>query len=126
MRPGAADGRRQRAELQGAHQRPLPAGGARGRIGRGRIAGGRVCRGAVHCRRSPSRRGRLVASLPGKLRLTSDSENFLGEFITKGLATSMALIWRLVSYYPYLIIGVIILPRWIRKHFRREEVVVPQ
>ena len=52
-------------------------------------------------------------------------QNFLGEFITKGLSSPMAVLWRLVSYYPYLIIGFIILPRWIRKHFRREEVVVP-
>ena len=50
-------------------------------------------------------------------------KNFLGEFIAKGLSTSMALLWRIVSYYPYLIIGVIILRRWIRKHFKREEVV---
>lgn len=41
--------------------------------------------------------------------------DFLGEFIPKGLAASMGLLWRLVSYYPYLFIGAIILPRWIRK-----------
>jgi uncharacterized protein (TIRG00374 family) len=32
-----------------------------------------------------------------------------------GLAIVIALIWRLISYYPYLIIGSIILPNWLRK-----------
>lgn len=30
-------------------------------------------------------------------------------------AVTLALIWRTLSYYPYLIIGSIILPRWLRK-----------
>lgn len=33
------------------------------------------------------------------------------------VAIGLALIWRLISYYPYLFIGAIILPRWIKKHF---------
>ena len=44
---------------------------------------------------------------------------YLGEFLpSAGVAASMALLWRLISYYPYLFIGVYILPRWIKKHFR--------
>jgi len=31
------------------------------------------------------------------------------------------LLWRLVSYYPYLFIGAIILPRWIRSRFSKTE-----
>ncbi len=43
---------------------------------------------------------------------------YLGEFLpSAGVAASMALLWRLISYYPYLFIGVYILPRWIKKHF---------
>ena len=41
--------------------------------------------------------------------------NFLAQFIPDGLAPAMGLLWRLVSYYPYLFIGAIVLPRWIRK-----------
>lgn len=33
------------------------------------------------------------------------------------LAAVLALLWRLISYYPYLIIGSIIFPRWIRTKF---------
>lgn len=48
---------------------------------------------------------------------------FLGDLIPvapdlqKGLSVAFAFVWRLVSYYPYLIIGAIILPRWIRHKF---------
>jgi len=46
---------------------------------------------------------------------------YLGEFLpSAGIAAAMALIWRLVSYYPYLFIGVYLLPRWIKKNFSKE------
>jgi|GEM_PF-25670 len=41
---------------------------------------------------------------------------YLGEFIPLGFAAVMALLWRLISYYPYLIMGAIIFPKWIKKH----------
>lgn len=31
------------------------------------------------------------------------------------LLSTMAIIWRLISYFPYLLIGVVILPQWIKK-----------
>lgn len=40
---------------------------------------------------------------------------FLGEFIPVGTAIVFAILWRLISYYPYLFIGSIVLPRWINK-----------
>lgn len=46
--------------------------------------------------------------------------DFLGEIIPKGLGPSMALLWRLISYYPYLIIGAVILPIWIKRVFRND------
>ena len=33
------------------------------------------------------------------------------------IIVAMALLWRLISYYPYLIIGTIILPKWINEKF---------
>ncbi|PKQ62504.1 hypothetical protein BZG02_12325 [Labilibaculum filiforme] len=45
---------------------------------------------------------------------------YLGEFLpSAGVAAAMALLWRLISYYPYLLIGVFILPKWIKKHFSK-------
>ncbi len=48
---------------------------------------------------------------------------YLGEFIPVDsaiigtVAIAMALVWRLTTYYPYLLIGAIIFPRWIKTKF---------
>ena len=43
---------------------------------------------------------------------------YLGDFIPEaGLTITLALIWRLISYYPYLFIGMYLLPKWIKKNF---------
>lgn len=50
-------------------------------------------------------------------------QNFLSDVIPvdaatqRGTAAMIALLWRGVTYYPYLIIGAILLPRWIGKKF---------
>lgn len=33
------------------------------------------------------------------------------------IALAMAIIWRIISYYPYLLIGSLIVPRWIERKF---------
>ena len=47
--------------------------------------------------------------------------DFLGGYITPGLAPALSVLWRMLSYYPYIIIGVIILPRWLRYHVKLEK-----
>ncbi len=48
---------------------------------------------------------------------------YLGDFIPVSpedlgaVAIVLAFIWRLATYYPYLIVGVFLLPKWMRKHF---------
>ena len=45
---------------------------------------------------------------------------FLGQFLPQaGLAVTMAVLWRLITYYPYLFAGVFILPTWIKSKFRK-------
>jgi len=44
---------------------------------------------------------------------------FYSDFINKGISSIVALLWRLVTYYPYLIAGAIIIPNWIRKIIKR-------
>lgn len=46
--------------------------------------------------------------------------DFLGSFIPSGLSSALAILWRLLSYYVYLIIGVIVLPYWLRRVFSRK------
>ncbi len=40
--------------------------------------------------------------------------DFLGMYTAPGVAPALALLWRLMSYYPYILIGAILLPRWVR------------
>ncbi len=48
---------------------------------------------------------------------------FIGEFIlSAGLIGSIAIIWRLISYYPYLFIGAVILPGWIKRSYIKKKV----
>jgi uncharacterized protein (TIRG00374 family) len=43
---------------------------------------------------------------------------FLGQFLpTAGLGIAMAVLWRLITYYPYLFAGVFILPAWLKSKF---------
>lgn len=37
------------------------------------------------------------------------------EFMPVGLSTAIALVWRLYSYYLYLILGLIVLPKWAKQ-----------
>lgn len=63
----------------------------------------------------------LLSPTPGGSGLAEFIFNdFLGMFIATGLAPALALLWRLMSYYPYILIGIIILPRWIRRNIIRD------
>jgi len=41
------------------------------------------------------------------------------DFTDPALVATLALVWRFISYFPYLIIGVFILPRWINRVYRK-------
>lgn len=46
--------------------------------------------------------------------------DFLGDFIpNESWYAPLAVMWRLISYYPYLFIGVIILPIWLRRVYSK-------
>jgi len=41
---------------------------------------------------------------------------YLGEFIpTVGFVAMMAFLWRIVTYYPYLLMGAFVIPKWVNK-----------
>jgi glycosyltransferase 2 family protein len=46
---------------------------------------------------------------------------FLGEFIPAGLTPALGLMWRIISYYPYLFIGAIILPHWLKRVYGKKK-----
>ncbi len=45
---------------------------------------------------------------------------YMAEFIPMGFVVVMALLWRIVTYYPYLFIGAIVVPRWVKKVLSKE------
>lgn len=46
---------------------------------------------------------------------------FYGSLIpSAALALIMAIFWRIISYYVYLVIGAILVPRWLRDSFKRK------
>ncbi len=58
--------------------------------------------------------GFLYDFFPGELGLD-------GVTTISGLWVVVAFVWRLVSYYPYLFLGVIVLPLWINRVFGKTE-----
>ncbi|MDD3859689.1 MAG: lysylphosphatidylglycerol synthase transmembrane domain-containing protein [Bacteroidales bacterium] len=45
---------------------------------------------------------------------------YMADFVpVAGFTVIMALVWRLVTYYPYLIIGAIITPGWLKNNFKK-------
>jgi uncharacterized protein (TIRG00374 family) len=58
----------------------------------------------------------LVSPTPGGAGVAEFAfQGFLSDFTPVGLAGLLAILWRLFSYYPYLIIGFFILPKWLKK-----------
>jgi uncharacterized protein (TIRG00374 family) len=49
-------------------------------------------------------------------------KEFLGDFIpVAGLVAVIALLWRLITYYLYLIVGVVVVPGWIKSKFGKHK-----
>jgi len=67
----------------------------------------------------------LISPTPGGTGVAEFAfSGFLEDFIVpSGIAVSLALLWRLLSYYPYLVMGVIILPRWIRRVYLKRKLI---
>lgn len=45
---------------------------------------------------------------------------FFKEFIPLGLGSTLSVLWRLFTYYPYIILGLIVLPIWTRRVVKRQ------
>ncbi|HAH37878.1 MAG TPA: TIGR00374 family protein [Algoriphagus sp.] len=63
----------------------------------------------------------MISPTPGS---SGTAEFFFGQFFTQFLGNYTfvtSIFWRLLSYYPYLILGAIFLPRWIRQVFFKKK-----
>lgn len=67
----------------------------------------------------------LISPTPGGTGIAEFAFNeFLKDFIMPvGIATSLALLWRLLSYYPYLLMGNLVLPGWIRRVYLKRKLI---
>ena len=64
----------------------------------------------------------LISPTPGASGIAEFSFSaFFGDLFNGDLQHAVALIWRAISYYPYLIIGLIVLPLWLAKLERRRK-----
>ncbi len=66
----------------------------------------------------------LVSPTPGGSGFTEFVfTEYLGDFLPQvaGIVVLMATLWRLITYYPYLIIGAIIGPAWVKKKFGKNQ-----
>jgi uncharacterized protein (TIRG00374 family) len=58
----------------------------------------------------------LISPTPGGSGIAEFAfTGFLADFIPLGLAGGLAFIWRLLTYYPYIFVGAIVLPRWLKR-----------
>lgn len=58
----------------------------------------------------------LISPTPGGTGVAEFAFNgFLHDFIPIGLAGMLVVLWRLISYYPYLFIGAFVLPKWLKR-----------
>lgn len=58
----------------------------------------------------------LISPTPGGSGLAEFAfTGFLSDFIPLGLAGGLAFIWRILTYYIYIFVGAIVLPRWLRR-----------
>lgn len=67
----------------------------------------------------------LISPTPGS---SGTAEFFFNQFFNEyldGYTFVSSIFWRLMSYYPYLLLGAIFLPRWIRHHLVKSEEKTP-
>ncbi len=63
----------------------------------------------------------IVSPTPGSAGIAEFMfQTMLQDLIPDRLDLALAGLWRLISYYPYLLIGLIILPRWLKRINRQQ------
>lgn len=66
----------------------------------------------------------LISPTPGSAGVAELAfDSFLADFTPVGMAVALALLWRIFTYYPYLFVGAIILPRWIQRVYLKRKLI---
>ncbi len=65
----------------------------------------------------------LISPTPGSSGVAEIAfSGFFADFIPEGLVPALSVLWRVISYYPYLFIGVIVLPHWLNRVRKQKDV----
>lgn len=68
----------------------------------------------------------LLSPTPGSAGVAEFMfSTMLGDLTPPGLDLALAGLWRLISYYPYLLVGLIILPRWLNRVYPKKDTHLP-
>jgi glycosyltransferase 2 family protein len=69
----------------------------------------------------------LVSPTPGGSGITEFVfTRYLSDFLpVAGFSVMLALVWRIFTYYPYLVIGAFMFPKWLKDKFRKPRIVLP-
>ncbi|MEM6265132.1 MAG: lysylphosphatidylglycerol synthase domain-containing protein, partial [Bacteroidota bacterium] len=63
----------------------------------------------------------IVSPTPGSSGIAEGGFQLLfSDFTPLGLGLALATLWRLITYYPYLFIGIPILPRWLARVYKKK------
>ncbi|QSA98469.1 lysylphosphatidylglycerol synthase transmembrane domain-containing protein [Methylococcus sp. EFPC2] len=63
----------------------------------------------------------LVSPTPGSAGVAELGFSWLyKDMVPAGLALTLAIVWRLISYYPHLLIGLPVMTRWIKRVYGRD------
>jgi uncharacterized membrane protein YbhN (UPF0104 family) len=58
----------------------------------------------------------VVSPTPGSAGIAELGFSWLlGDLVPPGTALSLAILWRLITYYPHLVLGLLIMGRWVRR-----------
>lgn len=49
--------------------------------------------------------------------------SFLADFTPEGSSGILAVMWRLLTYYPYLLVGALVLPAWIQRVYLKRKLI---
>ncbi len=64
----------------------------------------------------------LVSPTPGGSGFAEGAfRPLMQEFSPEGMVLILAVLWRIITYYPYLLVGIPLLPRWLRRVYGKKK-----
>jgi uncharacterized membrane protein YbhN (UPF0104 family) len=63
----------------------------------------------------------VISPTPGSAGVAELGFSWMfGDMLPVGMALTVAILWRLIGYYPYLVVGVPVMTRWVKRIYGRD------